>query len=864
MLKKYKEYIITILITLLILGLIFILKDIYPFGNNTLIFGDMYDQITAYYYYLYDALRGNESLLINFASSNGINFFGIIFYYLASPLSLLILLVERSKIHLFISIIIALKILLCNITCLYMLKNLFKNNNSLLSVCLALLYGFSAYSLNFYQITSWIDAMYMLPLIIIGLKKLFEEDNPKLYLIALTLSLFFSFYISFMIIIFIFLLSGIFLYNYYNKKEIPKKILSLGISTVLSLGISLLIVIPTYKQISISSRMISTLDTLINSKLGPLTDKIALFISGPIIFIAILLLLKDYKKHKKFLKFYIPSMILLLIPVVIEPVNKVLHFMSYASFPYRFGFITTLFMIIGAGYFFNNYKTPKIEINNLKKIISILITIVTITITIFLTKFKYIEFQDAIDSLTLSRNKILIIILLGMFILTSISSFIIILLNKNLNKLSLILISLLTITHITCNSYLYLGIDFIQKDTKYVYETLNEIEKDNINTIFRLKDETSTIINNSSNVTKIPSMDHFSSLTDGQTQKTLKLLGYSSYWTHTHSKGGTLFTDILLGNKYLLNTEKETDNYTFIKEYNNLYLHELNHNISFGYLIDKDIDITKYHNTFEIQNAIYNSITNDKDLFEIIDNIKYKNIKIKDNNYTIIDKNKDNYVEFDIKIDKERTIYLELYKSTDNMLNNDIYKLFNIINFGTYKDEKLNIKIEFLENCYLESLNIGLLNNKKLNNFTSNYQNNHELKFNENKINIKINSDKKQTLFIPISNNDSYKAYNNERETKINNIYNTYIGIELEKGENNITIEFIPSYLKICSIISILFIITSLIILRKNIYNKIINIKFLQKLSKYIYLTIYIGAIIVVYLLPILGFFLSFITYIKL
>ena len=87
-LKKYNNYLILIGITLLIFIIIFITKGIYPFGKNTLIYSDMYDQLTSYYYYLYDCFKGTSSFLINFSSSSGINFFGIICYYLLSPFSL--------------------------------------------------------------------------------------------------------------------------------------------------------------------------------------------------------------------------------------------------------------------------------------------------------------------------------------------------------------------------------------------------------------------------------------------------------------------------------------------------------------------------------------------------------------------------------------------------------------------------------------------------------------------------------------------------------------------------------------------------------------------------------------------------------
>jgi len=880
-LKKYKDYFLVVAISLLIFIALFISKGIYPFGNNTLIFGDMYDQITAYYYYLYDCIRGNESIFINFASSNGVNFWGIISYYLLSPFSLLILLVERSKIHLFISIIIVLKIIICNLTCLYMNKKLFKNTHSLLSVLLAILYGFSAYSINYYQITSWIDVMYMLPLIVIGLKKLFDEDNPKMYILTLILSLFFSFYISFMIIIFIFLLSIIYIYVYHRKSNFGKKILNLGISTILSIACGLIILIPTYKQISISSRMDTSLETLINSKLGPLTDKITLFLFGPLLFVSLFLLIKDYKKHKDFLKFFVPSMTLLLIPIIVEPINKLLHFGSYACFTYRFGFITTLFIIIGAGYFFNCYKFKKVKIGNINKFISLLITIITTLITIAVSIKYYKPLQEAIDSLTISNNKLLLLMLMIVFIFNFISILIIFILNKGINKYSLSLITLLTIVHISCNAFDFIGIDKVQLETKVNYDSLNLMVKDyDKENYFRYKDESGIIINNASMVNRFPSLDHFSSLTNGQNQLTLKALGYTSYWTHTHSLGGTKFSDALMGNKYIVNTGEKVNDYTFKKQYNELYLHEVNYDISYGYFVKDNISIKNFTNTFEMQNALYQSITGDKNLFEIVDDIKYHNINVDDNTYTIKD---NNYIEFKVKIKDKSQVYLELYSGLSHSENKEIFELFNIylndelyfenfpnyednglIDFGIYEDDEIIVKIEFLENCYLGSLNIGVMNLNKFYNFIDNNNIKYDLNFNENNINININTDEEKLLFIPINYDESYTAYNNGKKIDIIKVYDNYIGINLNEGENNISIKFIPSYLKISTLFSLFFIILTILLLKTGLYSKLLENRLLQKLAKYIYLGIYSLVIIFIYLIPIIIFLISFVKYINL
>ena len=395
--KKLKPYLLTTGIVLGIFIIIFLLKGIYPFGKNSLIWSDMHDQITAFYYHFYDCFRGNDSLLIDFSTSGGINFIGILAYYILSPFSFLVLLVKREEVYLMVSVIIALKTLCCSLTCLYFIRKYFKKLPFLLSVTLAIVYAVSGYGLMMYLITPWIDAMYLLPLVMIGLKKVLDLEKPILYIITLSLSLIFSFYVSIMLVIFIFLASFIYLLVYQDDKELRKKaILSLGISTIISLLLSVVVVVPAYLQISVSSRLGINLKTLLNSKTGPITDKLAMLLFGGIMYLGIFLLAKDYKRHKKFLSFYIPVLLILLIPVLIEPINKIWHFGSYAFFTYRMGFITMLMLIVGACYGYENSNFNMDLMIKYPKLKSVIITALISVCMVIVIAVNYSDFQSAI------------------------------------------------------------------------------------------------------------------------------------------------------------------------------------------------------------------------------------------------------------------------------------------------------------------------------------------------------------------------------------------------------------------------------------------------------------------------------------
>lgn len=886
--KKLKPYIITLCICIAIFLIVFISKGIFPFGNHSLIWGDMHDQITAFYYHLYDSIRGDGSLLINFSTSSGINFIGILAYYILSPISLLILFFPRDQIYLVVSLIVALKIILSSITCLYFIRTYFKKIPYFLSIMLAISYAFSGYSLTMYQITSWIDLMYLFPILMIGLKKVLDLEKPILYILILTISLICSFYVSMMVIIFIFLGSFLYLLVYKEKQERKKAILSLGISTIISLLLSAFIVVPSYLQISISSRMNFSLSELLNSKTGPITDKLAMFMFGGIIYVGIIILLRNFKNHKKFISFYIPTLLIMLIPIIIEPINKIWHFGSYVFFPYRAGFIAMFLLVLGASYGFEHYayKKRKESKKIMDKIMIIITSLVAISGIIFLTSYYYQDFQSALDTLTLSINHLLLWMLLFTTFLAFLGCFIILIIYKKLNFLSLLLIGLITITHITCNSFLYLGIDFTQDSLMSQYEDLQKLEKTyQKGDYYRVKNITSNYIMNNGMVMRYHNLDHFTSLTDRSNLSSLKKLGYSSMWVKTYSKGGTLFTDSLLANRYIMSREKITNPYYhFVGKYGNIYFYEANTTPSYGYFLNDNVNIMDKNNSFEIQNSIYNSITGAESLFTIIDDYHLMNIEKTKNqgmeHYHIIDEDAYNYIEKEIEVHGRGKIYLEILKDLNNTINSSIYQKFNIyindqlfrqsaltetdngvIDLGTYEDKTVNIKIELKDDVELDNITLGILDLDKYDEFIEKSLNS-KIDYHKNKVKVTVTSDKKQLLFLPIAYNEGYEAKLNGNKTEVIKVLDNYIGIMVEEGENNITLSFIPKGFLPTLIISMITLVMSIIIFKTNIYDRLLNITWLQNIAYYLYLVLYFLVIFLVYIMMILIFILSYFVWI--
>ncbi|MEG1495310.1 MAG: YfhO family protein [Bacilli bacterium] len=891
-------YLITLGVILGIFLLLFLIKGIFPFGENSLIWGDMHDQVTAFYYHFYDAFYGNGSLLIDFSTSGGINFFGILTYYLLSPFSLLILLFPRENIYQAISLIIVFKVALSGLTSLYFFLTNFKKLPHYISVLLALLYAFCGYNIVLYQITAWIDIVYLFPLLLIGMKKLLDLEKPYLYILILTACLIFCFYLSGILLFFVLFSSLIYLYFYSSKEKRKKAIVSLGIATVISLLLAACIIIPTLLEISISSRMGFNLNNLLNSNVGPLGDKISFFITAGFSLVGVFLLYKKGHKlikHKPFLGFLGMNLLLLFIPVIVEPVNKLWHLGSYAFFPLRIGFVLLLFLLIGCAYYFNNLveerALPKAKIG-----LSWGITIVSICIMVIITLFNYDQVQRLIFNITLKDAWLAIILIILFLIVTIISiSLILYFNNYNYDKKTFTFIWLIVLTNIILSTFLYFGMDFASPKLNGVYQNLQSLEETYTKGDYgRVKSIYPGMVMNHGMVSKYHSLDHFTSLTDRNNIETLRYLGYSSFWVKTYSQGGSLFSDALLANQYLISASEYLNpyyNYISTKGNINFYKHRLT--IPYGYMIDHNESIQSLTNAFAVENAIYYGITGYKEpIFEVNKtNWDYHNLTIIPpvsldkplTGYKIIDEQGLAYLEKTIFITGKNNLYLEMLRSVDNSINKSIFKTTNIyinnklfikdypselnnglLDLGIYENEQVTIRIEFTESINLKTLEIGLLNLDKYEDFVTKNNFNKKIDYQNNQIKVELSSDKEQVLFLPVTYNEGYQTKVNGEKVETLKLFDNYLGIPLKEGDNRVEITFMPPGLKLGIVISLCTLVLIFIFFKFNLYKKVVSSKTLGNIAFFLYLGV-VGLLLVsMYLIPIICFFLSFFFKIRL
>ena len=860
---KNKKYFITSFLVLIIFTIIFFVENMFPFGNDSLVWSDMHEQIVPMYYHFYDSIFGDSSLLIDFTSSGGTNFIGVMAYYIMSPVSLVLLLFPRDMLLYGTSLVIVLKFLLAALSCLYFISKYFKKINTPYQILLSLLYTFSSYSFSLYVITSWMDIVYIFPFLMIGLKKLLDLEDTKLYIIMLVFSLVFCYYLSFILLLFIIFVSFIYLVVY-KKENFKRSIFYLGFSTIISILISSFVLVPTFLQMFSSQRVGFEFDIIMSSGFGPLSDKLSfLFASGILIGLVFLLLL-NWKKHKKFICFLLPVLLILGLPLIIEPINKMWHFGSYVYFPYRYGFILIFMLIVGASYYLNNvenkFKVPNF-INKYLPYLCVVFTILGMGVLVF----KYsVPILDSIDSLTFTKNKKVLIALFLIFVAMFVSTLFIFLNSKN-KKSSIVLIYIVAFANILFNSYLYFGGYDPDDDLEFKYNQMLAVDDKVFDEGYYLKETDKFLISNYGMVMNLNTYSSFTSLIDKIGFYTFQRLGYDSFWMDTTSLGGNLFTDIVLANKYVVSNKEYDDvfyNYLYTEEKLNYY--EYKYDMPYGYILNKNASLKYANNSFDASNIIYNSIMSDSNIFVIHD-------LFTSNDVSKINYMKDNVINKDLNIVGNKRLYLEIFSDFNNRNKSKNYDSFDVyvndvlvyekvpniyrngsLLLGEFKDTSVNVKIVSLKNSIVRNISIGELDLDKLNNFINDSSLIvKDLNLEENSVSFSVDGKKGDILFLPITYLDGYNGTH-----EIVRVFDNFIGVILNDGVNNVKLSYYPKGVVIGAVISLIGMVAFYI---WNRYLSKLDCLILNNLVSSIYMLVFVLLSIVFYVVMPIIFLINFV-----
>ncbi len=177
-----------------------------PFGNNyAMLYSDQYHQYYPFFVAFRKALLSGESLLYSWDVGMGLDYLGLISYYLASPLNLLSIFVPESLTLEYFALLTPIKLGLAGLFFAIFLKNIFNQNDLSISI-FGGFYGLCAWALGYQWNIMWLDTFALLPLVALGTIWLLRDKKFILYTVTLFLSVFANYYIGFFTCIFVLLL----------------------------------------------------------------------------------------------------------------------------------------------------------------------------------------------------------------------------------------------------------------------------------------------------------------------------------------------------------------------------------------------------------------------------------------------------------------------------------------------------------------------------------------------------------------------------------------------------------------------------------------------------------------------------------
>ena len=224
--------------------IIYIICGYEPFGKYSLLYSDMYHQYYPFFYAFRNALLSGESLLWNWSAGMGMDYLGLVSYYLASPLNLLSVLVPEPWVLEYFCLLMPVKLGLASGFFAIMLKKLYQQDD--LSITMfGCFYGMCAWALGYQWNIMWLDTFALLPLLMLGTVQLLRDKKFVLYTVTLFLSVFANYYAGLFVCIFVFLF--FFCYEICRFKSIGRSLADLcriGVFTVLAVGMTAILEFP--------------------------------------------------------------------------------------------------------------------------------------------------------------------------------------------------------------------------------------------------------------------------------------------------------------------------------------------------------------------------------------------------------------------------------------------------------------------------------------------------------------------------------------------------------------------------------------------------------------------------------------------
>ena len=881
--KKQLYWLLPAIITVLIVLIVYIIKGVYPFGDSNIAYYDMNQVYIPSYARMYEVFHGKDSLLFDWLEGAGMDMTSSFQGYVLNPFNWFFFFIKPEYVLNFMSLFLVIKLVFTSISISYYTKKVYELPLQI-SVVLSLLYTFSGYTIQYYTNIFFLDAVMVLPMIILSIRSMYQTKKVVSYILFMTWLLAISAYQGFMMLLFVLFYSFGMMFLICDKKERGFFAARLGFSTFASLGIASASLVPTIIKWTKLSR---TSDLSIDISIFGFSISnfqhqklFMLFNTEIVVAIFILLIAGAVLKRKKLSRetiFHLYVFFIMLMPVLNEGTDLLWHMGSYVHFPYRCAYMLTF-----AGIELIAYAREKntseallpIKTKWSQKKIGVLITVIALIgmfvgIKLYITFFEYGIIGRAVTYYGLPEMIVINVIFYALVVCF---------LN---NKVREWVFSVVTIINLTVASVCFVApIDYSKEDDfsyyvmrdKYLYDSIDIRNNINIENdyVSRIKTLYPCLSRNYAIILGLPSVTQFLVEPVAPFFDEIRTLGYDNNYTANLDSGGTYFSDAILNDKKVItygDVYIPKNAYTKYDAVGDYKIYDMNYTLPFGMLTDERIldanceDITVAEHQIQVSKAFSG------DDMQLFTNVDVSNFELIRSN----EKDKEYVYSYKLHADSpsllyintkraytvsvnEREVLFPYFDETDNQSSKKSAK--NTINLiaGFDRNEEANIKIT-LATDKIDQIQLILLDLDAMAKLSEKYENSSVLSYEigDNKLNMTADVDENNYLFLPLEYLDGWHAKVNGNDAEILSVMNgAFMAVKLPDGHCEIKMRFMPPNIIKGIVVAFIALVVSVgLLIKKKRGKDVADIPWVAKTASAVFTFVAISALIVMYVLPV-------------
>lgn len=805
---------------LAVMGAVLAAGGFYPFGSRTVSWCDMNQQVIPLLMDFQEIVKGNASMFLNLQNAGGMDFWGVFFFFLASPFTSLTLLVPKADLYQFMNVLVLLKIAAAAFTASALFQYLFRRLGCVQVTCLAVMYACSGFTMLFYQNVVWLDAVYLFAPLLIGFFQICRQGKPLVFLLSTAAAIVVNYYLSAMVLLWVLLAGAVFAVFGMPWKRRGRSLLLLALSVVLALLATAVVWLPSFLEYLSSARTVDLFTSLSNGSFtAPLPTTLPVLLCTALAVAAVpLFFAGGSRSHGLWCLFVL--FLLLLLPLLIDPINRMWHLGSYQAFPARFAYMEVLLGLLIAAW--NLEQTERLNARQREPartpavwaVVSLAAVALSFAMGAAILQTPELSEKAAVyaHSLWGDRDSLLLCALFAGSALVGYLLLFFLYRNRRLSRrVFCILLCALTGVEVVYQANIYMvpaGSD------GRLYANVTDLEgRVEDASLYRLKMDDKYFDANLPGGLGYASLGHYTSLTSGTWLDAAKWLGYSSYWMEVSSSGGTALTDALLAQKYSVALRWTEQGRPVVYQNADYSIVRQPFALPFGVMTRELGKPLSDRDRFDMQEELYHSVLGGTgDLFARYQPMKQMGVKIsgQGNGMTRVSGAGGRLV-YSIPIERETTLYFDCFDKATSDLRRPTYDAFRVTVNGrtveeSYPDDSKNgilelgtfapgqvvdLAIDLLHDVSCASFGVAGLDTGRLAEALSSAEG-ADLRQQGNSLTGTVRAGQGGWLLLPVTASQGYRAAVDGKPVQTATAFGTFLAVQVPAGDSSLTVTYTP------------------------------------------------------------------------